>query len=133
MIPEAHVLVVDDQPDLCEMIRLALVESGYAVSRANNGASMRRALAARAIDLVIVDAVLPDEAGSELIAVARRYGAKAVLMSGHPEQIDRFVQGGDAPFLAKPFRIDELLACIRETLGPADAEGAAASVPACRT
>jgi len=121
MIPEAHVLVVDDQPDLCEMIRLALEENGYAASLASDGASMRHALAARATDLVIVDAVLPDEAGPELITVARRYGAKVILMSGHPEQIERLVDG-DMPFLAKPFRIDELIACIRETLGPADGE-----------
>jgi two-component system, OmpR family, response regulator len=128
MAPEAHVLVVDDQPDLREMVLLALEENGYAVTLANDGSSMRHALAVRAIDLAIVDAVLPDAAGSDLIEVARRHRAKVILMSGHPEQIERFADGS-VPFLAKPFRIDELLACVRRALAAADGEDAASPPP----
>jgi two-component system OmpR family response regulator len=56
---ESHILVVDDEPDICDVVREYLTGEGYRVSTAQDGAGMRRVMAQFPIDLVILDRWLP--------------------------------------------------------------------------
>ena len=59
-----HILVVDDQREICDLVQEYLSSEGYyRVSRAQDGAGMRRVMAQSAIDLVILDLVLPVKTG----------------------------------------------------------------------
>ena len=62
-----HILVVDDQREICDLVQEYLSSEGYyRVSTAQDGAGMRRVMAQSAIDLVILDLVLPGEDGLTL-------------------------------------------------------------------
>ncbi|MGZ5088477.1 MAG: response regulator [Usitatibacter sp.] len=66
---EAHILVVDDDVAIRELVREYLVEHDFQVSLAESGADMDKVLGAEIVDLVILDLKLPDEDG---LAIARR-------------------------------------------------------------
>ena len=113
---------MDDQPTVRRLAELILSEAGYRVFEA---ADSRQALdllsmARGRVDLLLVDVVLPYWDGVELVRRARRENPdqRVLYMSGYPAQI--LVQYGlatlDAPFLAKPFARQELLAKVREAL-----------------
>ena len=70
---EAHILVVDDDPAIRELVRDYLVENDLKVSTAESGAEMDKVLGAEVVDLVILDLKLPDEDG---LAIARRLREK---------------------------------------------------------
>jgi two-component system, OmpR family, response regulator len=109
------VLIVDDQPDIREVVKGGLEEHGYRVLGAADGCAMRYALATEAVDLVVLDMVLPDESGLALAAVARRHGVPVLLISGSPDVLRR---ADELPgrCLAKPFRLSELAAAVDEML-----------------
>ena len=69
---EKHILVVDDEPEICRLVSGYLTKEGYRVDAVANGAGMREVLAAQAVDLVILDLGLPGEEGLELARAARR-------------------------------------------------------------
>src|SRR4051794_34762188 len=75
-----HILVVDDQPDICEMIEDYLLDEGYRVSTAHDGQQMRRVLAETPADLVILDLMLPGEDGLTLARYLREETEAAILM-----------------------------------------------------
>jgi DNA-binding response OmpR family regulator len=115
MAAQPLVLIVDDQPDIREVIKGGLEDRGFRVLCAADGCAMRYALATQPIDLVVLDMVLPDESGTALAAVARRRGVPVLLISGNPD-----VLRGEADLpgrcLAKPFRLSELAAAIDDAL-----------------
>jgi DNA-binding response OmpR family regulator len=74
MSGSAHILVVDDEPAIVEILRRYLSAQGYQVSTAENGATMRRIMAEGAVDLVLLDLGLPGEDGLALMrSCARRH------------------------------------------------------------
>lgn len=62
----AHILVVDDEAEIRGLIEEYLVDEGYVVTTAADGEAMRRALAQTAVDVVLLDLILPGEDGLEL-------------------------------------------------------------------
>jgi DNA-binding response OmpR family regulator len=108
-------LVIDDLPELCDLLSAALAEQGFRVTSAGNAIEARRLLAERPFDLLLIDAVLPGESGESLAAFAETLGLPVILMSGH----FRLLEADHArwPILVKPFRIDEVIALVREVLG----------------
>jgi two-component system phosphate regulon response regulator OmpR len=115
----AHILVVDDDPALCELLSDYLGESGYAVATAGDGKAMRRALARGMPDAIVLDLMLPGEDGLALARELRSRSEVPILMlSARGEEIDRVVglEVGADDYLAKPFSPRELLARLRALL-----------------
>jgi len=115
----AHILVVDDDPALCELLSDYLGGSGYAVATAGDGNAMRRALARGMPDAIVLDLMLPGEDGLALARELRSHSEVPILMlSARGEEIDRVVglEVGADDYLAKPFSPRELLARLRALL-----------------
>lgn len=125
----AHIVVVDDEIDLCEGVRDYLVEHGYAVSIADGGTALRKLMAERAVDLVILDIRMPGEDGLSIARYLRERGPIGIIMlTANRDPLDRVVglEVGADDYLGKPFEPRELLARIRAVLRRA----AKAEVPA---
>lgn len=115
----AKILVVDDDPALCELLSDYLGESGYAVATAGDGKAMRRTLAGGFPDAIVLDLMLPGEDGLALARELRSQSDVPILMlSARGEEIDRVVglEVGADDYLAKPFSPRELLARLRALL-----------------
>jgi two-component system OmpR family response regulator len=115
--PSARILVVDDDPGIREVLCDYLGQHGYRATSAASAAEMDRALAADAIDLIVLDLMMPGEDG--LSVVRRLAGAPPVVMlSAMGEETDRIVglELGADDYLAKPCNPRELLARIRAVL-----------------
>ena len=68
-----HILVVDDHREIRELLARYLAKSGFRVSAAENAAAARRRLQAEAIDLVVLDIMMPGEDGLSLCRAAARH------------------------------------------------------------
>jgi two-component system, OmpR family, response regulator len=112
-----HLLIVDDHPELLDLVQRALQRDDHLVHTAATLAGARAAIAARTPDLLILDLALPDGTGIALCRALRREGATfpILLLTAHGEVPQR-VAGLDAgadDFLAKPFAMAELRARVR--------------------
>jgi two-component system phosphate regulon response regulator OmpR len=115
----AGILVVDDDPDLLELLTGFLTGNGFTVSAALDGREMRQRIAERAPDLIVLDLMLPGEDGLTLARELRRTSDVPILMlSARGEEMDRVVglEVGADDYLAKPFSPRELLARLRALL-----------------
>ncbi|MDX2014222.1 MAG: response regulator transcription factor [Myxococcaceae bacterium] len=112
----ARLLVVEDDRNLREALAETLVDEGYDVSTAATLAEARAVLRAGAVDVLVLDLMLPDGDGSTLCAELKRAGAPSrVLMLTARTLEDDVVKGFDAgadDYVAKPYRLKELLARI---------------------
>jgi two-component system phosphate regulon response regulator OmpR len=115
----AHILVVDDEIEVRDLLQEYLIRQGFAVRTAGSAAVARELLDARAVDLVILDLKMPEEDGLSLARDLRRRGNVAIIMlTASGEIIDRVVglEIGADDYVAKPFDPRELLARIRSVL-----------------
>jgi two-component system, OmpR family, response regulator len=116
---EAHILVVDDDLAIRELIREYLTANDFKVSLAETGADMDRVLGAEMVDLVILDLKLPDEDG---LAIARRLrdslDLPIIILTGRKEEADRVMglELGADDYVTKPFSQRELMARIKAVL-----------------
>lgn len=107
-----HILVVDDEKSVREVIAEQLAATEYRVSVASDGATMRRFLdTPEPVDLIVLDALMPGEPAVTLALHARDRGIKLVMMSGSPDKMEEYKDKADQ-LLLKPFRIEELLRAI---------------------
>jgi two-component system, OmpR family, response regulator len=116
-----HVLLVDDDRAIRELVATYLEKNGMRVSLAANGREMRAALEFGAPDLIVLDLMLPGEDGLVLCRELRagKFRTVPVLMlTALSEETDRIVglEMGADDYLAKPFAVRELLARIRSVL-----------------
>ena len=118
----ARVLVVDDEPDLLELVRINLAQSGYTVETAASGSEALTALRRAPPDVMILDLMLPDLSGTELCARVRadqRLAALPIIMlTAKSEEIDRVVglELGADDYVTKPFSPRELALRVRAVL-----------------
>lgn len=116
---DPHILVVDDDPEIGEVIQDYLSEEGFAVRVAADGNAMQTALEAEPIDLVILDVRLPGEDGLSLAARLRKDSRAGIIMlSSRGDLVDRVagLEVGADDYVAKPFQLRELLARVRSVL-----------------
>jgi DNA-binding response OmpR family regulator len=116
---DVHIVVVDDEPEVREMIRDYLAGNGYAVSAVAGGVEMRRVLSERPAHLVILDLRMPGEDGLSLARYLREQGPVGIIMvTASAETVDRVVglELGADDYIAKPFDPRELLARVRSVL-----------------
>lgn len=115
----AKLLLVDDDPELCELTQTYLSQQGFDVDCVGNGPAMDAYLADSAPDLVILDLMLPGEHG---LSIAQRlkasHGLPIIIVSAQGEDVDRIVglEVGADDYLSKPFNPRELLARVRAVL-----------------
>jgi DNA-binding response OmpR family regulator len=117
--PQPHILVVDDDPQIRELLQEYLAENALRVSGALNGAQMSQILADEAIDLVILDLRLAGENGMTIARTLRDQSAIPIIMlTGVRDEADRVMglELGADDYLTKPFSPRELLARIRTVL-----------------
>ena len=119
MNDSAHILVVDDQQEICDVVQEYLTGEGYRVSTAHDGAGMRRAMSQARVDLVILDLMLPGEDGLTLARSLRSESAIGIIiLTGRGETVDRIIglEMGADDYLPKPFHLRELLARVKSVL-----------------
>lgn len=114
-----HILVVDDDRDIRNLLSEYLQKQGYRVSAAEDGRAMRAAISVTMPDLIVLDVMLPGEDGLTLCRELRSQSDVPVLMlTARGEEIDRIVglEMGADDYLAKPFNPRELVARIKSIL-----------------
>ena len=117
---QGELLVVDDEPFLREAVAASLRFLGFEVTTAENGTGALRLARDRPFDLVVLDVMLPDTDGFEVVARLRRDGLRVpvIFLTARDTQADKvngLTIGGD-DYLTKPFGLEELAARIRTVL-----------------
>jgi two-component system response regulator RegX3 len=109
----AHILVVDDEPSITEFVSYNLRKEGYEVNVAADGATALELIGSQHFDLVIMDVMLPNMDGYEVVRRIRaNYTMPVLFLSARDTELDKVVGleiGGD-DYLAKPFGVRELIA-----------------------
>ncbi|ETW23838.1 response regulator transcription factor [Mycobacterium gastri] len=114
------VLVVDDEPVLAEMVSMALRYEGWNIATAQDGASAIAAARAARPDVVVLDVMLPDMSGLEVLHKLRRENPRlpVLLLTAKDAVEDRIAgltAGGD-DYVTKPFSIEEVVLRLRALL-----------------
>lgn len=117
----AQVLVVDDEPDIRQLVQEILEDEGYSVQVAKDGESARLAYARQKPDLVLLDIWMPDIDGISLLkewSSAGSLESQVVIMSGHGtlETAVEATRLGAFDFIQKPLSLAKLLATVRKAL-----------------
>ena len=119
---EPHLLVVDDDPRLRELLRRYLSDNGFRVTVAVDAEEARASIASFAFDLLVLDVMMPGENGIDLTRALRAAGQPQRLpillltaMAEPEDRVNGLEQGAD-DFLAKPFKPRELVLRIRNIL-----------------
>lgn len=120
----ARILIIDDQADLREVLRLMLEESGYEVEEAGNGLHGTYLFRKKHFDLVITDLIMPEQDGLETLKALRTLdpNVKAIAMSGAGNfmvktNLETMHNHGANLTLTKPFDQGEFLRAVEHVLG----------------
>lgn len=113
------ILIVEDEEKLARFIELELVHEGYSVIKSNNGRSGLEIAEKGDVDLILLDIMLPEINGLEVLRRIRKISDIPVIMLTARDAVMDKVSGLDAgadDYITKPFAIEELLARIRNAL-----------------
>jgi two-component system, OmpR family, response regulator len=131
-VPEARLLVVEDEPNIRELLSTSLRFAGFEVHTAANGATALNLAEATRPDLLILDVMLPDMDGFAVTRRLRDLGRRVPVVfltarDGTDDKITGLTVGGD-DYVTKPFSLEEVIARIRAVLrragGPGPDDGA---------
>ena len=117
-----RILVVDDEPDLLELVRVNLSQAGYTVDLASDGSEALRLLESSKPDLVILDLMLPDVSGTEICRQIRANPDLArlpvLMLTALSQEVDRVVgfELGADDYVTKPFSPRELVLRVKALL-----------------
>lgn len=124
-LEQTHVLVVDDDQRIRELLRRYLTEKGFLVSTAGDAADARAKLASLDFDLIVMDVMMPGESGLELTRSLRQIKSTPILLltaMGEAENRITGLECGADDYLSKPFEPRELVLRINNIMrrvGPA--------------
>jgi DNA-binding response OmpR family regulator len=127
--PKPLLLIVDDDSELCTMLAEYLGPEGFLTVTAGSGPAGLEQLGRAAVDLVVLDVMLPELSGFEVLRRIRATSrVPVVMLTARGEEVDRVVglEMGADDYLAKPFSPRELVARVRAVLRriPGDGQGA---------
>jgi two-component system alkaline phosphatase synthesis response regulator PhoP len=114
-----HVLVVDDEPAIVEIVRDYLADAGYRVSTAHSGEEALRQVRSIRPDLIVLDLGLPGLDGLDVAgAIRQSYRIPIIMLTARSDEADRVVglELGADDYVVKPFSPRELLARVRAVL-----------------
>lgn len=131
--PTPHIVVLDDDPGVRTLLCRLLKSCGYQATGAQSGSQLEEVMRERAIDLVLLDVMLPDESGFDICgAIRARSRVPVIMISARGHERDR-VTGldlGADDYIAKPFGRAEVLARVRAVLRRAETAHVPLDVPA---
>lgn len=115
-----RILVIEDEPEIAEMVKLNLEASGYAVETASDGGSGLAAQEEDPADLIVLDLMLPKVGGMEVLHILRRRSDQVPVLiltarTADADRVNGLSQGAD-DYLGKPFSMLELIARIQAIL-----------------
>ena len=117
---EVKILVLDDDPDICTMIKMVLDYHGYAAIDADTEEKANAILASNVIDLIIMDMLLSGADGSDIChrlkQDARTASIPVLMFSAHPNAKKICIAAGADDFISKPFEMNELLEKIKSNI-----------------
>ena len=119
MTEHAHILVVDDEPQITRVLRTALVSQGYEIRVANDGEMALEILKDWTADLIITDLAMPIVNGVELCRRVRAVSQVPIIVLSVRDQERQKIEALDAgadDFITKPFSMNELMARARANL-----------------
>ena len=115
----AKILIVDDDKNICELLRLYLEKEGYSVTLAKTGMQAVRSFAEQQPDLMLLDIMLPELDGWQVCREIRKYSNKPIIMlTAKGETFDKVLglELGAVDYITKPFEAKEVLARIKAVL-----------------
>jgi two-component system OmpR family response regulator len=127
-----HILVVDDEARIREVLLYALKKEGFGVTAVSDGPAAIAAVEAGGVDLVVLDVMLPELDGLEVCRrIRQQHRVPILFLSARGEEVDRIVGlelGGD-DYLTKPFSPRELVARVRAVFRRVEAPTPPAPAP----
>ena len=121
----AHILVIDDEVQIRDVLRTVLERVGYQVTEAGDGNEGLQIYAEGGIDLVVTDIIMPEKGGIDTIMDLRRDfpGVKVIAISGggmcgDVSYLDMALGVGADRAIGKPFVLDDFLESVEELLSP---------------
>src|SRR6188768_2617287 len=117
-----HILIVEDEKPIRDMIAFGLRRAGYSVREAEDSVEARAQIADSRPDLLLVDWMLPDQSGLELTRAIKRnkdtQDLPVIMLTARAEEQDKIagLEGGADDYVTKPFSPRELLARINAVL-----------------
>jgi two-component system, OmpR family, response regulator len=120
MTEKAHILVVDDEANIRDLLSIALRHVGFEVTTADTCLAAQNIVVKQAPDLLVLDVMLPDGDGIELCQRLRRDGMRAPVLfltarDATEDKVRGLTVGGD-DYVTKPFSLEELVARVRAVL-----------------
>ncbi len=133
-MPGERILVVDDEADILELVGFHLRQAGFSVETAQDGAEALASLRRNPPALLLLDVLLPDLTGTEILRVLRQDEATrlvpVILLTARGEEVDRVVgfELGADDYVTKPFSPRELVLRVRAVLRRGEGDPAGAEV-----
>jgi DNA-binding response OmpR family regulator len=113
------VLVVDDEDNVCELVRLYLSKEGYEVLKAHDGLTGMEMVKKEKPDVIILDIMLPEMNGWEMCRQIRQtFNVPIIMLTARTDEVDRIMglEMGADDYVTKPFSPRELVARVRAIL-----------------
>ncbi|PZN92897.1 MAG: DNA-binding response regulator [Alphaproteobacteria bacterium] len=114
-----HIVVVDDEADVREMVQEYLIDHGFVVTQAESGEALAALMRERPVDLALLDINMPGEDGLSIARSLKKRGDIGIIMlTANGDTVDRVVglELGADDYVVKPFDLRELLARVRAVL-----------------
>ena len=113
-----HILVVDDEPLVCQSVQIFLRGDGYVVHEAKSGAEALALFEPGKFDMVFIDYFMPEMKGDQLAAAVKQRSPNqpVVMITAYPERLQSLVNpaGGADSVICKPFELDNLRAALAQ-------------------
>ncbi len=128
-----NILIIEDEQELAKVLKRHLVDAGFGVQLAFNGATGLRAAESKSFDLVLLDIMLPDIDGLEICRSlrAQRAYTPVMMLTAKSTEVDKVLglEMGADDYLTKPFSVVELVARVKAIFRRVDALSAQAVEP----